>query len=317
MTRREHFELPEALWACERRARRLEQISIVFLLGSVVLLYLVKGQSQALKVAWIEDSISLVAPLAFLLSDRYRKRPPDEQHPYGYHSAPALAFLAASIALMGIGLFLLVDSGLSLIAAEHPSIGSVIVLGHQLWLGWLMLAVLAYKGSFAVLLGHLKHQPAVELHNKVLFADAQTNKADWASAGATAVGVIAIGFGLWWADAAAAIVISIFVIRDGASILRLALGDLIDRAPRTVDGKRPDPLVLEATRLLEASPFVARAHLRMREHGQILFADATLEPSPGHGIPVGEFTRLHDELIGLHWRIHDVVLGPHPTRTVT
>ena len=41
------------------------------------------------------------------------------------------------------------------------------------------------------------------------------NRADWLTALAAVVGVIGIGAGLWWADAVAAIVISLEITRDG------------------------------------------------------------------------------------------------------
>ena len=55
-------------------------------------------------------------------------------------------------------------------------------------------------------------------------------------------GVLGIGFGLWWADAAAAIVISGEVVHDGVSHLKLATYYILDHWPRTVEGNGPDRL---------------------------------------------------------------------------
>jgi divalent metal cation (Fe/Co/Zn/Cd) transporter len=41
------------------------------------------------------------------------------------------------------------------------------------------------------------------------------NRADWMTASAAMVGVIGIGFGIWWLDSAAAILIALDVVRDG------------------------------------------------------------------------------------------------------
>jgi len=43
------------------------------------------------------------------------------------------------------------------------------------------------------------------------------NKANWLTAGAAMVGVVGIGFGLWWADAAAAAIIPLDITEDGVS----------------------------------------------------------------------------------------------------
>ena len=38
-----------------------------------------------------------------------------------------------------MGTFLIVDSAIGLITAEHPPIGSVQLFGQVFWLGWLMI----------------------------------------------------------------------------------------------------------------------------------------------------------------------------------
>ena len=57
------------------------------------------------------------------------------------------------------------------------------------------------------------------------------NKADWITSAAAIVGVLGIGLGLWWADAVAAAVISVDVLRDGISHLRKAMLELMDQRP--------------------------------------------------------------------------------------
>lgn len=57
-----------------------------------------------MKTAWFEDILSLV---------------------------PAAAFLCAALALFCMGAFLLFDAVSALLAFEHPTIGTVVVLGQQ------------------------------------------------------------------------------------------------------------------------------------------------------------------------------------------
>ncbi len=54
------FELPEELLPEQRKAVRLEWLTLVYMLSAVVLLALTLGQSQAMKAAWIEDLLSLL-----------------------------------------------------------------------------------------------------------------------------------------------------------------------------------------------------------------------------------------------------------------
>lgn len=42
------------------------------------------------------------------------------------------------------------------------------------------------------------------------------------------VGVLGIGFGLWWADAVAASVICLDILHDGVRNLRTVVADLLD-----------------------------------------------------------------------------------------
>jgi divalent metal cation (Fe/Co/Zn/Cd) transporter len=73
------------------------------------------------------------------------------------------------------------------------------------------------------------------LHDKVLYADAELNRADWMTAAAGAVGVIGIGFGLWFADAAAGALISLDIVRDGVRNVKAAAAELMDARPTTYD----------------------------------------------------------------------------------
>ena len=59
-----------------------------------------------------------------------------------------------------------------------------------------MIAALATTMPPAILLGRAKLKIAREIHDKVLFADAEMNRADWLTAGAAILGVLGIGAGL-------------------------------------------------------------------------------------------------------------------------
>ena len=89
-----------------------------------------------------------------------------------------------------------------------------------------MVAVMALSCVGPVILGRMKTAPAAALHDKVLFADSDMNRADWKTGIATIVGVLGIGVGLWWADAVAALVVSVSILRDGWANVRGAIEGL-------------------------------------------------------------------------------------------
>lgn len=101
---RRPYRLPSDKESVLRHVVRLEWASLAFRLSFVVVLYLVMGNSQAMKAAWLEDIITLLPPIAFLVAMRFRNRPPDNTFPYGYARASVIAFLFSAIALGALGL---------------------------------------------------------------------------------------------------------------------------------------------------------------------------------------------------------------------
>jgi divalent metal cation (Fe/Co/Zn/Cd) transporter len=190
-----HTQLPDEQRDALRRAVGLEWITIGVLAVTATLMFLVLGSSQAMRVAWIEDLLSFLPPIAFLVATQVIRRPPTRDHPYGLHRATGIAHLVAAVALLVMGAYLIVDSGFKLVIAEHPTIGGIEVLGRTVWLGWLMIATLAVTSVAPVILGRVKLTLSETLHDKVLYADADMNKADWMTGAAAIAGIVGIGWG--------------------------------------------------------------------------------------------------------------------------
>ena len=302
-------ELPPNLKRTLRRARRLEWLTVAYMASAVVLLALVLGSSQAMKTAWIEDLLGLIPPVAFLVAMRFNTRGPTGRFPHGFHRIVSIAHLCSALALFVMGTYLLVESIIKLLSAEYPTINSIELFGQTIWLGWLMLPALAYSALPSVFLGRVKIPLAEELHNKVLYADAKMNKANWLTAGAAMVGVVGIGFGLWWADAAAAAIISLDITKDGVSNLRRALVDLMDQAPTTVDGDDADPLREELATMLQDLDWVDDVDLRLREEGQVYFGEALVVPLDETNI-TEKIEAALKQARDLDWRIYDLALVP-------
>jgi cation diffusion facilitator family transporter len=305
-----HHELPPDKHETLVKAVRLEWISIVYLVTAITLLYFTLGSSQAMKAAWVEDILGLTPPIAFLVASRIRNRQPNDRFPYGYHRATSVAYLCASVALLALGAFILYDSVSKLIRFEHPPIDLVKPFRDRpVWLGWLMLAALAYSTAPQVLLGRLKQPLAKELNDKVLYADAEMNRADWLTGCAAMLGVVGIGFGLWWADAVAASIISLDIVRDGGKNLRVAVDDLMDKEPTVVDDSRADPLPLWIKNELMLMDWVKDAEVRLREEGHVFVGEAFVAPVDNEDL-VNRLERANEHLLGLDWRMHELVIAP-------
>jgi cation diffusion facilitator family transporter len=303
-------ELPAEKERANRKAVRLEWISLGYWLTAIAAVYFALGQSQAMKAAWVEDILALFPPIAFLVASRFRHREPNERFPWGYHRSITVAYVVATAALFGLGLFILIDSVEKLLSGSHPPIGMVEIFDTQIWSGWVMLAALAYSGIPPVILGRMKEPLSAELHDKVLYADARMNRADWLTAAAAAVGVIGIGLGLWWADAVAAIVISLDILREGQRYLRESISDLMDERPKRHDESRPHPVIEQIKAELEAVTWIESAAIRMREHGHLITGDIWVVPTGPEAGLTERLERLGERLHGLDWRVHDVALAP-------
>ncbi|TGN62816.1 cation transporter [Nocardioides eburneiflavus] len=305
-----HTELPPEQAHALRRAKRLEVITLVYMTSAVAVVFATAGSSQAMKTAWVEDSLALVPPLAFLVAVRFGRRRPDADHPYGYHRSTGVGHLTAAVALLAVGLLLAVESAMGLIRAEHPPIGTVHLFGQTFWAGWLMVAAMTYTGIGPFVLGRMKLPLSEALHDKVLFADADMQKADWMTAAGTIAGVLGIGVGLWWADSGVALLISLSIVRDGWTNLRHAATALMDQRARTYDDGHPHRLTREVDEVLTNLSWVLDSRSRVRDQGHVFHVEAFVRPVAGRAPTLEQLEAAVSVLRDLDWKIHDVVVMP-------
>jgi divalent metal cation (Fe/Co/Zn/Cd) transporter len=304
------FEFPPEEDRLYRKARRLEWITIFYLISTAVFVFLTMGSSQAMRTAFFDDLISIVPAAAFLIGNRVAQMGPKEDFPYGRHRATSIAHLAAAIALVTMGAFLFFEAAMKFVMGEKPTIGGFNLFGHMVWGGWPMLAAVVYTGIPSVILGRMKHKLAPKIHDKVLFADASMMKADWMVAAATGAAVIGIGFGYWWVDPLAAALVSADIFHDGLRTVNVAVADLIDREPERTDQKGPEALPDEVRALLEGMDWVEKAEVRFREQGHIFVGEAFVVARAGTEDLVGKLSEAVQEARALDWRMHELVIQP-------
>ncbi|MFL6588097.1 MAG: cation transporter [Luteimonas sp.] len=292
-----------------QRAARLCWWSIGLLGAITVMMSLTMGGSQAMLTALVEDVLSMLPPIAFLIALRFRARGVDSTYINGRERAFDITFLASSVALTAVGLLLVID-GLHVLATRtHPVVGSVVLGDAVIWQGWLMIAALAVSCVPPVILGRMKLRLARALDSKPLHTDADMNKADWMTAVAGIVGVLGIGFGLWWADAAAAVFIAFEVLRDGVRNLRNAVRDMHDARPQRVDRSDHDTVPDQVIEAVLRHPGVAECRVRLHEEGMrlsgVIYAvprEETLTPATASAI--------REAARAVHWRIDAIDVVP-------
>ena len=311
----ERHELPNELKEKMKKAKKLEWITIFYLVTVVIAIYFTLGSSQAMKAAFLEDLLSIVPSVLFLIAHRfYNKKPSGSKYPYGLHKVFTAAFLLGSFALLAIGLFAFYDSTMALLKKEHPTIGNLYIFGYSIWMGWVMILALLWSFIPAVFLGRAKLPLARELHNKILITDANTQKADWQTAGAAILGIIGIGFGLWWADSVAAIIISISIISDGFKRTKGSMTDILEQIPTEIDNdKKKHPLDYEIHSFFKNLDWVKDVRIRLRENGAVFFGEAFVIPKEtvsGAQEITKKIERAYRDVRKIDWKVHDITIQP-------
>ena len=271
---------PPEVQAKLEHARRLAWWTLGWMTSVVIVMGLAMGSSQAMRTAWIEDMLSLIPAISFLIALRFERRDPDHRFPHGYDRVNSLAFMVSAVALSFFGGFLLFESAMALVKQEHVTIPPMTIFGQTIWSGWIMIGALSYSIVPPVILGLKKLPIARALEDEVLHTDAMMQKADWMTGLAGIAGIVGIGLGYWWADAAAAGLISFSILHDGIQALRIASAELVDGAPRKLDSNE----VAEDAEALRGAleQRFPDAEIRLRETGRYIHAQVVGVASPAH-----------------------------------
>jgi len=306
---REQVELPPHIDAKLKKATSIQRWSLAFMILTAVIIYFAIGQSQAMRAAFIEDVLSVVPPLAYLISQKIRWRAATERHPYGFHRSVSIAFLVSSVSLLVLGAFILFESVHTLITRHHPTIGAVGLFGHQVWLGWVMIPALLFTSAGEFAFGRIKTPYAGELHDTALAADARMNRADWMTGVVGIFGVLGIARGWWWADSLAATIISVEVVRDGVENLVAVLRDLMDEVPEKVaEGDRSHWRERLEARLAQLD-WVKACDVRLREEGNLITGEVFVIPATVENI-TKRWSEVQTIARELDWRFYDLAVVP-------
>lgn len=303
------LEFPAQLKPLYAKAIQYEWITLMYMVSTTIFSFLVMANSQTMKTIWLEDTLGIIPPLTFLIASKMIKKRANKNFPYGFHRVTGMAFLTSSLALFFLGLYLLIDGSITLLAQDHPSIANIFVFGHSIWLGYLMIIALLWSSIPSTFLGHIKIPLAQKLYDKILFADSKMNKASWMSGFASIFGIFGIGLGFWWADATMGILISFSIIHDGFKNLKQAVLDLLDEVPKELDKSTTEPILQEVYSLINNEAWVQAGEIRCRDEGHVFFCDVFIVPK-NQEVKVHDIQKLHNKIKKTNWRLHDIVIMP-------
>jgi cation diffusion facilitator family transporter len=268
------------------RARRLVIAALIinsFLLAASVFVY-VGTRSQLVLAQGSDSLIDLIAGAVLVVGLIVASRPRDETHPFGHHRAESIGALITAV-LAGVLCIEVVHSAVgALLAGETARVDVYVaaVLGGKLIAKLGLLAALARTGS----------RPAIE-------AARVDTRNDVAGTAASLLGYGLARAGLWWADAAFALPVALYVGYNGFELARANL--------RYLMGEAPDRAVIEELRALAAAVPGVLAVSSVRAHfvGHLLHTEVSVvvdvesSATRGHDISVEVQQRVQShELVG-------------------
>ena len=264
-----------------RRGRSAEGITLLGLGLNVGLLGLKVGLGLALgSTALFADGIHSLSDLATdfitLGGLRLARKPPDESHAYGHGKFETLAGALVALALLGVGVFIVLQAV------------RILREGAMVRLGW----AVALTAGLSVLLKEWLYRATVavgkELRSAALLANAWHHRSDALSSIPVLIGGICVSFGLTKVDGIAAIVVALLIGWAAYDILRRAIHELSEGA----FPKKEQEKVIAA---IEGVEGVQSWHkLRTRYSGQDAFVDVHIQVDPG--LTVEESHRIATEV---------------------
>ncbi len=302
------YEFNNKLKGTYKKASFLIWITIVFSIISGYLLYLVMGNSQLLKTELMDAALSCIPPIAFLVANKICWRKPDAKYPYGYHRAVSIAFLISATTLLGMGALLMVEATTKLFEGGLVVIPTVTIGEFKIWQGWLIIPLLTAIGAISTFLSISKMPLAHELHDKILYTEAEMNKAGWMSALAAIVGMLGLKVNWWWADPLAALLISFDIFYDGFKQFRAAMAALADRSAVTLEGK-DDPIIEKIKNHIASKDWVEQVEVRLREHGHLLAGYSFIKASSTEDLHE-RIQQTYKEIKKFDWRVKDFYIIP-------
>ena len=244
----------------ERRPELVALVSVgigVCLVVAKLVVGLLTGSLGILSEAG-HSLFDLAASIFTLFAVRTARKPADREHPYGHGRAENLAAFAEGLLLLIIAL------GIGFEAVRRLVLGGPPVNPTGYAFALLVTTVVIESGRAIVM-----RRIGRAISSEAMLADSTDRLADVLANVGVLVGLVGVRAGLAWADAAAALVVAVIIVR-AAGLLAWRSGDiLIDRAPAGAEEQ-----LREAIRGVEGVREVRG--VRVRRSGPDLIGDASI-----------------------------------------
>src|SRR4029077_11389640 len=206
----------------------------------------------------VHSLVDVVASGFALVAVRTARKPADTEHPYGHGRTENLAAFAEGVLLVATAL------GIAFEAVRPVTWGGGSV--NPAWYAFVLLGVtLVVEAARAAVLRRVGRGADSE----ALQADATNRLSDVIATVGVLAGLAGVRMGIWWADAAAALLVAAIIARAAVMLIWRSGDILIDRAPAGAED-RLRQAILRVTGVREVRS------VRVRRSGPNLLGDAVI-----------------------------------------
>ncbi|KAF3977844.1 MAG: cation transporter [Methylococcales symbiont of Iophon sp. n. MRB-2018] len=241
----------------------------------------VLGQSAALIADGIHSLSDLVSDLFVIIAIKMGSREADHNHPYGHRRFETMATV-----LLGLGL-IMVAGGIAWDALERLNEPEKLLVPNKDTMGIAIVSILANEWLF-----HYTKRVGDLTRSKLLLANAWHHRSDAFSSIVVLIGIAAVFWGYPFADAIAAVIVALMIMKMGLSLVMESINELVDSA-------LPEDYVREIRRVIKQTHDVQSIHfLRTRRMGEDAYIDAHIVVDPRISVSEGHMIgdRVRDEL---------------------
>jgi len=180
------------------------------------------GSSQALIADAVHSISDLFTDAVVLVGIKISNKPPDKTHHFGHARIETLASTIVGMALIGTALYLGIKSSLTIYrhTEYHPTTLALFGAGVSI--------------VFKEVLYHYTIRTGRHIKSQLIVANAWHHRSDALSSVAVFIGVAGTQINPSWhiLDSFAALLVSFFIVKVGLEILRDALREFTDTAPK-------------------------------------------------------------------------------------
>ncbi|MCP4292883.1 MAG: cation transporter [bacterium] len=222
--------------------------------------------SAALIADGYHSLADVLSDIGILLSLKAASQPPDEDHPYGHHSFETLGAIVVAVFMLATAGAILYKAILAIVSGEmlHPE-------SAALWASLASVLIKELMARYTLYVGNYHSSPA-------LLANGAMHRSDAISSLAAAAGIGGAMAGWPILDSIGAIIIALFILHMGWSLLRENVMALMDTMPA--------PKLIAQIRVAGQSVDCVQEiiDLRARQRGSWYLVDLRITVHPDHTI---------------------------------